>query len=140
VSQESTTAELGVLVQRRVDAVNAKDFDAAMSFYSPSAVYDSSPMGLGRFQGHAAIRGLFEEWWGTYEQSEFALEEMRDLGEGVAFCTFVMRGRLPGATGWVKLRYASAEKWRDGLVERITNYPDIDQARAAAERLAESRE
>ena len=139
MSQESTTAELGVLVQRRVDAVNAKDFDAAMSFYSPSAVYDSSPMGLGRFQGHAAIRGLFEGWWGTYEQSEFALEEMRDLGEGVAFCTFVMRGRLPGATGWVQFRYASAEAWRDGLVVWITNYADIDEARAAAERLAQER-
>jgi hypothetical protein len=39
----------------------------------------------------------------------------------------------------VKLRYASAEKWRDGVVERITNYPDIEQARAAAERLAQER-
>jgi hypothetical protein len=31
--------------------------------------------------------------------------------------------------------------WRDGLIERITDYPesDIDQARAAAERLAEER-
>jgi hypothetical protein len=29
--------------------------------------------------------------------------------------------------------------WTDGLVERVTNYTDIDAARAAAERLAVSR-
>jgi hypothetical protein len=29
--------------------------------------------------------------------------------------------------------------WIDGLIERTTNYFDIDEARAAAERLAEER-
>jgi SnoaL-like domain len=82
MSQEPTTPDLALLVQRKVDAVNARDFDAAMSFYAPDAVYDSSPMGMGRFEGSAAIRRLFEEWWGAYEQSKFALEETRDLGEG----------------------------------------------------------
>ena len=139
MSQESTTPDLALLVQRRVNAVNARDIDAAMGFYAPDAVYDTSPMGLGRFEGRVAIRGFFEEWWGTYERSEYALEEIHDLGEGVAFCVLVMRGRLPGAPGWVQLRYASAEQWRDGLVGRITNYPDIDRGRATAERLAESR-
>jgi hypothetical protein len=28
----------------------------------------------------------------------------------------------------------------DGLIERTTNYADVDEARAAAERLAEERE
>jgi hypothetical protein len=29
--------------------------------------------------------------------------------------------------------------WEDGLIVRVTNYTDIDEARAAAERLAEER-
>jgi ketosteroid isomerase-like protein len=137
--EESTTSDLAFLVQRAVDAVNERDFDAAMSFYGPGAVYDLSPVGMGIFEGHAAMRELLETWWATYEQSELELEEMRDLGEGVAFCVLVMRGRLHGTSGWVQLRYATAETWRDGLVQRITNYTDIDEARTAAERLAESR-
>jgi hypothetical protein len=58
MAEESTTPDLALLVQRRVDAMNARDFDAAMTFYAPDAVYDSSAMGLGRFEGSAAIRRL----------------------------------------------------------------------------------
>jgi hypothetical protein len=84
MSQESTTPDLALLVQRRVDAVNARDIDAAMGFYAPDAVYDTSPMGLGRFEGRVFL-------------------------------------------------------WVDGLIERVTAYLDIEEARAAAERLAEER-
>ena len=51
----------------------------------------------------------------------------------------VMRGRLPGTKGWLQVRYASVSIWADGLVERQAWYADIDQARAAAERLAQER-
>jgi len=37
------------------------------------------------------------------------------------------------------MRYAAVGVWREGLIERVTSYRDIDEARAAAERLAESR-
>ena len=37
------------------------------------------------------------------------------------------------------MRYASVNSGVHGLFERITNYSDIDEARAAAERLAEGR-
>jgi hypothetical protein len=39
----------------------------------------------------------------------------------------------------VRLRYAAVAVWGAGMVERVTNYSDIEAARAAAERLAESR-
>ena len=66
-------------------------------------------------------------------------EEVRDLGGGVAFSVFIQRGRPRSATGWVQLRAASVTIVVDGLTERTTLYLDIDQARAAAERLAEER-
>jgi hypothetical protein len=74
-----------------------------------------------------------------YEEVELELEEARDLGEGVAFAVSVQRGRLPSSTSWVEFRYASVTTRRDGLAERVTDYTDVDEARAAAERLAEER-
>ena len=49
-----------------------------------------------------------------------------------------MRGHLVGS-GDVRLRYAAVTAWVEGAVARDTNYTDIDEARAAAERLAQSR-
>jgi hypothetical protein len=37
------------------------------------------------------------------------------------------------------MRYASVAEWEKESIARITNHPDIDEGRAAAERLAESR-
>src|SRR5262249_40651041 len=87
--------------------------------------------------GRSAIQGFFAEFGGAYE--EFELEEARDLGSGVAFAVFVHRGRPGSSTGWIRSRYASVSTWRDGLIERLTNYTDIDQARAAAKLLAGER-
>jgi hypothetical protein len=105
---------------------------------SAFAVFDMSTEGMSILEGRAA-KSAFDEWAGVYEEDELKLEESRDLGEGVTFAVFVQRGRLPSSTSWVELRYASVTTWRDGLAEWVTDYTDIDEARAAAERLAEER-
>lgn len=38
-----------------------------------------------------------------------------------------------------QLRYGTVSVWEDGKIARITHYTDIDEARAAAERLAQER-
>jgi len=48
-------------------------------------------------------------------------------------------GRPVGSTGWVELRLAIVAVWEEGLIVRGTTYDDPDEARAAAERLAEER-
>jgi len=48
-------------------------------------------------------------------------------------------GRLRGSTRFVERRMASVSTWAHGLIERNTTYLDIDEALAAAERLAEER-
>jgi hypothetical protein len=50
-----------------------------------------------------------------------------------------MRGRSPGSAGWVSQRYAAVSTVTDGLIDGTTNLFDVDEARAAAERLAEER-
>ena len=137
--EEPTTPDPAALVPRAVDAVNARDIDAILSLGAPDGIHDLSHVGLGIFEGHAAIRRFFEEYWATFEDYELELEETRDLGGGVNFAVLRQSGRLPGSAAQVELRYANVTTWTDGLVERTTAYLDVDDARAAAERLAERR-
>jgi hypothetical protein len=46
---------------------------------------------------------------------------------------------LPGGGGSLRLHDAYVFLFEDGLIARHTAYRDIDEARAAAERLAEER-
>jgi ketosteroid isomerase-like protein len=135
--EEPTRSDLTVLVQR---ANAAGDFDAAMDLYAPDAVWDMSEGGMGVIEGREEIRAFFEEWLGAYEEHEQEIEEIQDLGNGVAFAVFLQRGRPAGSTGWVEFRDARVLLWVDGLVERVNLFLDIDRARAAAEWLAQKRE
>ncbi len=137
--EESTTLDLVELVRRSVDAVNRPDFDQFAGFFGSDSVWDLSPMGLGIYEGSPAVRAFVEDWQGSYEKFALALEEVLDLGNGVVFAVVVQRARLTNSTGEVRMRYASVNSQAGGLFERITNYLDIDEARAAAERLAQER-
>jgi ketosteroid isomerase-like protein len=133
---ESTTPDLVELAQRLTDGTHARDFDALISLYAHDAVFDMSSVGMGAFEGQEAICRLFEDWLGSYEAFELQFEEVRDLGHGVAFSVVRQRGRLPGSANWIEVRYAVVATAADGLIERSMGYADIDEARAAAERLA----
>ena len=138
--EESTTPDLVELMRLRVDAVDRGDVDAMTSFFAPDAVWDSTPIGLEVYEGQAAIRRFFEDWWGSYEESEVEAEEILDLGNGVTFAVLIFNARPVGSGGVVRFRYAAVTEWVNGVVVRDTNYTDIDDARAAPERLAAPRE
>ena len=72
--EDSTTPDLVELSQRLTDAINARDIDAAISFYARDAVWDSTAVGLEILAGRAAIRGFFEDWVGAFEDYEGKLE------------------------------------------------------------------
>ena len=110
-----------------------------MRFWAPDGVLDLSQTALGTYEGYAAIRAFLEEGRGAYDEFQFEFEEVHDLGNGVAFAVPVMNARPAGSTGSLHARYGAVSTWRDGLIERISHYADVDQARAAAERLAQER-
>jgi ketosteroid isomerase-like protein len=139
VSEESTTPDLVEILRRSVEVASTRDLDEIMAFYAPDAVWDMSPMGMGTFEGQAAMRGFWEDWLSSYEGWELQTVEVQDLGNGVTFGVLDQRGRLVGSSGEIELRYASVTEWEDGKIARITNYTDIEEARAAAERLAQER-
>ena len=91
------------------------------------------------FEGRDAIRVGLEEWIGVYDDFEQVLQEFRDLGSWVGFGVFLQRGRLRGSRGFLELRYANVAAWADGRIERMTSYVEIDDGRAAGERLAQER-
>jgi ketosteroid isomerase-like protein len=136
MAEEPGTPDLVELMRRNMEAGRRGDLDTAMTFYAPDAVWDTSPIGLGIYEGQAAIRAFFEDWLTMYEELEIVPEEIRDLGHGVVFVAIRQNARLVGSPGRVELRYAALALWVERVIVRLTHYSDIDEARAAAERLA----
>jgi ketosteroid isomerase-like protein len=137
--EEPATPDLVELAQSSFAAINRRDFDAFMSFWGPDPVSYTSAGGLGTFEGRAAVRGFFEDWVPSYEEFEVLAEEMVELGNGVTYAILSQRGRPVGSSSEVRFRFASVGLSVNGLAVQVTNYSDLDVARAAAERLAEER-
>ena len=139
VPEESTTPDLIGLARLANEAVNRRDWDAVMSFYAPDAV-DVGVEALGTFEGAAAIRGYYEDAASTLDDFHVETEEITDLGNGVTFAVVLITGHPVDSSGEVQIRYGSVASWTEGVVERLTAFMDIDEGRAAAERLAQERE
>jgi ketosteroid isomerase-like protein len=139
VSQENTPSDLVALAHRQLEAVNRRDLDAFMSIYAPDVVYDTSPHGLGVYEGTEAMRVLIKDYWDAFEDLTFELEELLDLGGGVTFHVVRQHARPVGSSEYVENHEAHVSEWTDGKITRVTVYLDADEARAAAERLAEER-
>ena len=138
--EESTTPDLEELARQGIDAISRRDFDAVLARYMPDAVWVVASLGMAEtFEGREAIRGVIEDALAPYDDYEIVLEEFRDLGNCVTFNVQLARGRPTGSSVFVEQRVAWVTVWTDGLIERSSIYTDIDEARAAAERLAEER-
>jgi ketosteroid isomerase-like protein len=140
VSEEATTPDLVERVQQGLEAVNRGDLDALLSLYAPDAVFDFSQRGVGTFEGSAALRGFLNDYWGSFDDLAFELEETHVLDNGAVLAVVSQWARPIGVTGHVHTR----EGWvfsfsTDGMIVRLSTYDDIQQARAIAERLAEER-
>ena len=141
MSEESTTPDLVERVRDLLDAASHKDgtiFDANVFalFFAPDALFLT---GVGRFEGRDAIRRYVEDFHSSYDEQSFAPDEVHDLGNGVAWFSAVATGRLRGTRADVHLRFAVVVTHASGVVSQWTDYATIDEARAAAERLAEER-
>jgi hypothetical protein len=77
----------------------------------------------------------------AYEESESMPEEPLYIGNGVMFVLVYEKGPSVGVTDYVEQRTVSVMVWVDGLLDRQVVYPlsDTDEARGAAERLAQER-
>jgi ketosteroid isomerase-like protein len=139
--KSTTTPDLVELTRGYFEAANRRDLDAVMSFFAPDAVWEAVSLGTS-FEGVAAIRNFFEDFVGAYEEFEMEMDEALDLGNGVVFAVTQLTARPAGSAGSALMRRRPlAFIWVEGLIARGTAYADsVDEGRAAAERLAASRE
>jgi ketosteroid isomerase-like protein len=139
MSEEPTSAQLEEMTRRGIELSNRGDYDTLLLLYSPDAVWDMSTTGLGVFEGRTAIKAFFEDWAASFDDFAVNLVEFRDFGRGVTLGVVSQRGQPPGGGGFVEQPYVAVGTLEDGLITRVTVYVDIDEACAAAERLAEER-
>ena len=136
MSQESTTPDLVELVRKQLEALDRRDLDGVMSSVAEDAVFHTRFGDV--YEGRVAIRGFLEVWFGTFEALDFELEEVSDLGGGVVFAVVIQDGRPVGVDGRLRQREGWVYLWVGGSIARLTT-SQVDQARAAAERLAAQR-
>jgi SnoaL-like domain len=139
MSEESTTPDLAAVIRAWFEAGDRLELDTVMSVLDPEVVLDLSRVGLGSYTGHAAVREFVADWWGNYEEFENKPEEIIDLDNGVVLSICHQTARPVGVSGQVKRTDAYLFLFEVGACVRWTAYPDIDEGRAAAERLAEER-
>jgi ketosteroid isomerase-like protein len=133
--EEPTTPDPVELVRMQFEALNRRDLDGVMSSVAEDAVM------VGRtevLEGRAAIRRFIPEWFGAYEELDYELEEVSHLGGGVVFAVASQVGRLVGSPGRIRQREGWAYLCEGGSIARLTTL-EVDEGRAAAERLAEER-
>jgi ketosteroid isomerase-like protein len=135
MSKDFTTPDPVELVRKQLEALDRGDFDAVMSNVAEDGVLDGR---ADLIEGRAAIRGFVEEWFSAYEELDYELEEVSDLGGGVVFAVVIQDGRLVGSAGRIRQREGWVYLWEGGSIARLAT-SDVDQARAAAERLAQER-
>ena len=138
--EESTNPDLVELVSQRSHALirGEIDMDTFLDGYATDAVLELTRQGR-TLQGRTAIGAFAEEWLAGFEDMEFTVAEARELGNGVVFAVFHQRGRPVGTSSFVQQRDCWVSVFGDGLIKRATVYHDIDEARAAADRLAKER-
>src|SRR5580704_8520109 len=126
----STTPDLVALSYRRLEAINRRDLEAVVSFFAADAVWDMTPIDMGVFAGRDAIRDALKAWWETFPAIVSEFDEVLDLGNGVVLQAVTQRGHPTGSTGDIRQRSARVLVVVDGLVEALTSYNDIDEARS----------
>ena len=137
MSQESTTPDLVELVRKQLEALDRRDVDGVMNNVAEDGVLEGR---VEEVEGRAAIRRfLVEDWFRAYEELNYELEEVSDLGGGVVFAVVIQDGRLVSGDGRLRQREGWVYLWAGGSIARLTT-SEVDQARAAAERLAQERE
>ena len=138
MSQPPTTPDLTDRTRQVFDAASRRDSNAVLSIFAPDAVMDLSDGMLGTFRGIAAVGEFLEDWFGTWESYQVDSEEICDFGHGVVFIVYREQGSV-GSVGSVGQRRAWCLLWVEDLISFVAVYLAPEQARAAAERLADER-
>ena len=136
---ESTTRHALELVRGLFEAANRRAWAEVADLFARESVLDLSDLGLGAYEGADAISAFVKEWIGAYDEWEAVMAEVLELDNGVVFTVNQQVARPTGSSGNVRLHDAYVFICENSRIVLWTAYQDIDEAHAAAERLAEER-
>ena len=136
MSEEPTETDPVELVRKQLEALDRGDLDGVMSSVAEDGVLDGR---ADLVEGRASIRAFLDEWFEAYEELDYELEEISHLGRGVVFAVVIQDGRLVGSDGHIRQREGWVYLCAGGSIIRLAT-SEVDEGRAAAERLAEERE
>jgi ketosteroid isomerase-like protein len=133
--EESSTPDPVDMIRCVFETFSRGDLEASISFFSPEAIWEGLDVAVGR----ARIRALWEDYARSAGDLQIDLKEVVDYGHGVLLALTSQTGHPQGSSYVVRAQEAYVYQCSVGLIDHVTAYPDIDEGRAAAERLAEER-
>jgi len=139
MDEKPTTPDPVELTRRAFAAADAGDIPAVLSFLGSDSLWDVSRWSFGTYQGPTAIGRFLGDWISSFAEYRRELVEILDVGNGVVYGVTVTHGRPLGRSDQIQLRGAAVCTWAEGVLSQITFFRDPDEARTAAEALAESR-
>jgi len=143
MAEEAATPDPVELERQRWEEASRGEFDLLVlgNDYATDAVLDTAGNGIGTFEGREAIRGFLGDWIGSFDDLTMVADEIVGFGNAVVLAVYHQEGRPLGSSNYVRVRSAWVSEWVDGEIARVTIYTEAetDQARAAAERLAQER-
>ena len=120
------------VVRRMYTAFYAGDIAETLAHFDPDVVVDVTRRVDGEMgRGHAELNAIIGRWLGAFEEWHEDIDEMRDIG-GHVYVAATQHGRGKGSGIETEAHYALLYEVREGLITRMTLYPDRAEALRAA--------
>jgi ketosteroid isomerase-like protein len=117
-------------VRGQYAAVNEGDFARAMSCYSDDVelVAWAGDFRAGTFKGREAVGRWFGDWFSSFRDSRFDVEEMTDLPGGAVLLVADYQGRGKASGVAVRGKVVWVYRLREGKIARVEGYGSRDEA------------
>jgi ketosteroid isomerase-like protein len=131
------SAENVEIVRRVFEATARRDAETVFALYDPAVEWDTSRAELGRlieggvFHGHEGVRRFLRKYNEAWEQMEYEIEELIDVGDQVVS---VVNNRGRGRASGVEVELQMPGVWtiRDGRIVRAAFFTTRAEALDAA--------
>ena len=121
------------VVREHIEAYRRQDTAVAFSLMDPHAVLDLSRIdGSDPCHGHQAIEAWVTRFRGTFEDYDYKVGRLTDLGSGAILAVLTETGRGKGSGVPVDQHIATLYTVIDGKIARITTFRSEQEALEAA--------
>jgi ketosteroid isomerase-like protein len=121
------------IVREHIEAYRRMDAPVAFSLMDPHAVLDMNRIdGSDPSDGREAIEEAVIRYRGTFEDYDYRVERLTDLGSGAILAIVSETGRGKGSGVPVDRRFATLYTVIDGKIARITQFHTEEDALEAA--------